>query len=187
MSRRIRKRLAVGLAARGGEIVKSRIGLLALLASLVLALVALTPAGAAPATGHRYSLVAAYTFSGTPGGTDFSANHAGTLGCIENCAEVPGSATFSLQLGATTRAQPGDPCRLKRGFGQASIAWSDATSSTGSVNARARDRKVYVFDGTVSSGRFAGYALKGWVSIPTDPCQPESVTGELSFLPPDPI
>lgn len=100
---------------------------------------------------------------------------------------MPGSARFALQLASTTRAQPTDPRRLKEGAGSVSIAWSDSTSSTGGLKARARDHKIYVLEGTVDSGRFAGYKVDGWVNLPADPCQPASTTGEITFLPPNPI
>lgn len=145
-------------------------------------LVVAAPAGSAPVAGHRYSLVADYTFSGTPGGTDFGSSQSGTLGCIELCADVPPRRASRCSLRPPLARSPG-PVSAEGGAGSVSIAWSDSTSSAGSLNARARDRKVIVLDGTVDSGRFAGYKVAGSVSTPGDSCQPAGVTGELNFLP----
>jgi hypothetical protein len=147
------------------------------------------PAGAAPVSGPRYSAVGDYSFNPctSPCDTFPSADYSGGLSCVEDCANSPGSASFSLSLIASDSFRG---CRFRRAEGDVAISWSDATSSAARVKARSRDHKAYLLDGVVDSGQFVAYRVTGWVTYPTDPigaCGAGTFTGDLTFLPPSPI
>jgi hypothetical protein len=166
-----------------------RRGFMAVLVGTLVSLVfGAATAGAAPSPPPIYEASGTYTPPAIDpfGDAVLPAAFDGGLSCSAACSGLPGSASFSLSLQGT-RTAPTDPYRFRRSAGGLSVAWSDATSSLASVSARSRDHKDYVLEGTISSGRFVGFRLSGWMSTPADASQSGGFVGELDFLPPNPV
>ena len=123
-------------------------------AALCLAFAPSAPA----ASGPTYGLSGAYDPPCTnPLNCDvFSTPYewSGTANCIQHCAGVPASGTFTSELSGSGGFFR-DSCVAKRATGSFSAVWSDATFTTVSLQAHSRDKLSYsVFGVTDPSSTF---------------------------------
>jgi hypothetical protein len=102
----------------------------------------------------------------------------------------PATGTFSVRW--TINTFPPNPCKVKRLDGTLDVTWSDGATSTAAVSGKFVDGKsVLKFSGAVGAATgFSGYTVAGiFIGHPPNPCiaATSSITGGLTFFPPDPI
>jgi hypothetical protein len=158
--------------------------LVTLTACGALSLLALVPAAQA-ANGVDYDVSGSYLSAPAGEGT-FAYSYDGTASCATNCTGAPTGGTFTLGLSGAALAPP-NPCISRRVSGTLTVTWSDATTTTAILEGRNRDRKGFSLSGTVTGGTspffFPPDPIKGFVSLPPNPCVAGSFTGSLTFYP----
>lgn len=161
--------------------------LLATLTASGATLLAAVPAAHA-ATGVAYDISGSYV-AGAAGEGTFAYTYDGTASCAANCTGAPSAGTFTLGLGGPI-LHPPNPCLSRRVSGSLTVSWSDATTTTATLAGRLRDRKGFSLSGSVTGGTNPFYPpdpIKGFVSVPPNPCVADSFTGSFTLFPPDPI
>jgi hypothetical protein len=112
---------------------------------------------------------------------------AGSGPCLQGCTGFPSSADVTINVsGAVSKTFPPSPCISKSVSGTFSIAWSDATTSSGTLSGRSHDGKAYSLSGTISGGAYAGGSISALVGFPPSPCVSGSFTGGFTLFPPGP-
>jgi len=158
----------------------------ALIAASVLAVAAVPAAEAA--TGVTYDVSGSYA-AGAAGEGTFAYAYDGTASCATNCLGAPAGGTFTLGLSETGLFPPSQ-CVSRRVSGTLTVTWSDATTTPATLTGRNRDRKGFSLSGMVTGGTnpfFPPDPIKGFVSVPPNPCSAGIFTGELTLFPPDPV
>jgi hypothetical protein len=141
------------------------------------------------ATGVTYDISGSYV-AGPAGEGVFAYSYDGTATCAINCTGAPSGSSFTLGLTGSP-LHPPNPCLSRRVNGTLNVTWSDATTTTATLAGKIRDRKGFSLSGSVTGGTNPFYppnsSVSGFVSLPPSPCNPGTVTGELTFWPPEPI
>jgi hypothetical protein len=157
---------------------------------VVAVMLVLTVGNAAATSSVSYALSGAYAVS-SPGPscppTHVCVNtysFTGAASCQQGCSGFPSGANVTLDAsGSSTKILPPSPCVSKDVSGTFSIAWSDATSSSGTLTGHSHDGKSYAFSGVISTGAYAGGSISSHVNLPPNPCLSSTFTGTLTLSP----
>jgi hypothetical protein len=127
--------------------------------------------------------------------------YTGTASCAQNCTGAPPSGSFEIRLTSSRLFPPvpffppgpffpGVSCAAKDASGSFSVTWSDATTTTGTVSGHSEDGHGLRLKGQITGGTNTFYPpepFRGFVSYPSNPCNPGTFTGSLVFYPPQPV